>query len=1181
MGSLLNIVNRSLLLAFILASISNAQTFTIPGIDGIEFDSTGGDYSVTITDAFTIFGISASPTSITLSYQEDADTFTMQGGASVTIDGFEVTGNIDLVLMSGTIDALNIDVEESMEFKSLSFNNTNESGSFGFSWASEDSTFQLKGSATTTIDGNELSVSFGELGDPDSNPGLILQNGVITQLQVSVSADFDLKAISIAPEDLTFKYEADTDLFEMFGSATTTIDENEVSISIGDDENPGIVLDNGTLTNINFGVTADFDMKGITISPDALTFQYDEANTQYEMFGSVSVKFDGEEIDANMGDEDNPGLVFKNNVVTHVNFGLTAEFGVKGLSVSPTDLTFQYDADSDHFEMFGSISFKIGSDEVEAIMGDVDDPGLIYQNNNIQQVNIGISTDFEVNGLKIKTNDLGAEWHSNNDYNIYGDADLSINSENIDADFGTFSDPGIVIRNGNLHSFEVDLNSDIKLGNLEVETKDLDVKYQNSKFEVTGEMAITEVFSLDVTLGEGDQAGLEIDVSGSEPRFKVEALEIDIEHANLGAIDLKKFDLKFNSSGIEESAVKVVFPQGWEIDADLKFTGDPAKLNSIEIDYRADNLDDAIEMFEGVQIAFLGASVDNLTKPSELKVTGTIETIYGGGFTLDGKSATLLEMRDEVTIEPDYFEVKGDVNVGAYRTGEDHWRSLIGSGDITLQIGTMELWEPYPKSTCDFLDDEFNEKLKCKLKPWTGIRAHATVTIPSDPLVKADATVTLDKHQHFDALLYLEFIVPHWVPIIGGKHYGSVDGAIRYKRNDLKHSFGAGWVKIKTLWHDYHVGAKYAFSSRKVSSIGSGSIKSIELEIKNDQRKLITNTVAPESIIHTFEIGNPNPNTILIEIDWIDQVDSTLISVLGPEGLYELTKVVVVAQNDTASTPTLSYEENMNIVVGDSVATFLFTTPSAFTNDSTIKKASLIDGRYQLVVSYLNDFVEIDTLVIHPMWQLPNINLNATQVDHIHVDLEMEYWSSLPDSTLLSLYVSSSNDTAGVKLIDHVPATHFDENGFGTQSLSWSPNFIQAKDTLYFFGAIDDGVNVPIKTAIGAPYIFEPDITGSIQFPNESDSLKSGLRVFIDEDVDGSFDTESTGGLELFGITDEDGQFAISGLSNSNTYELRIVLPEGYRIVGEADRFGSEIFIFNGDPQTFVLEIEAYIEETE
>lgn len=1178
MGSLLNIVNRSLLLAFILASISNAQTFTIPGIDGIEFDSTGGDYSVTITDAFTIFGISASPTSITLSYQEDADTFTMQGGASVTIDGFEVTGNIDLVLMSGTIDALNIDVEESMEFKSLSFNNTNESGSFGFSWASEDSTFQLKGSATTTIDGNELSVSFGELGDPDSNPGLILQNGVITQLQVSVSADFDLKAISIAPEDLTFKYEADTDLFEMFGSATTTIDENEVSISIGDDENPGIVLDNGTLTNINFGVTADFDMKGITISPDALTFQYDEANTQYEMFGSVSVKFDGEEIDANMGDEENPGLVFKNNVVTHVNFGLTAEFGVKGLSVSPTDLTFQYDADGDHFEMFGSISFKIGSDEVEAIMGDVDDPGLIYKNNSIQQVNIGITTDFEVSGLKIKTNDLGAEWHSNNDYNIYGDADLSINSENIDADFGTFSDPGIVIRNGNLHSFEVDLNSDIKLGNLEVETKDLDVKYQNSKFEVTGEMAITEVFSLDVTLGEGDQAGLEIDVSGSEPRFKVEALEIDIEHANLGAIDLKKFDLKFNSSGIEESAVKVVFPQGWEIDADLKFTGNPAKLNSIEIDYRADNLAEAIEMFEGVQIAFLGASVDNLTKPSELKVTGTIETIYGGGFTLDGKSATLLEMRDEVTIEPDYFEVKGDVNVGAYRTGEDHWRSLIGSGDITLQIGTIENYHPFPKSFCEMLpaDDNF-----CYTTDWSGVKAHASVKIPGDPLIEADATVALDNHKNFDALLDVEFIVPHWVPIIGGKHYGSVDGAIRYKHRDLNHSYGAGWVRIKTFWHTYHTGAKYEFGSRKVKSIGSGTISSIQKEINSDLNKSIVSSDAPKSIVHTFEVDETNPDLVLIEVDWVDEVDSTLITVTGPEGLYELTKVVVVAQNDTATTPTLSYEENMDVVVGDSVATFLLTTPSAFTEDSTIKKPSLIDGRYQLIISYFDELTDIDTVVVHPMWQAPEAELSVSRNDGNGFELELDYWSSLPDSTILSLYVTSSEDFTDERLLDHVYASNFDENGYGTEMLDLNPDFILANDTLYFFGVIEDGFNPPFRTEISPPFIYQPDISGILEFPAEADSLKSGLRVFIDEDVDGSFDTESTGGLELFGITDEDGQFAISGLSNSNTYELRIVLPEGYRIVGEADRFGSEIFTFEGDPQTFALEIEAYIEETE
>jgi len=147
-----------------------------------------------------------------------------------------------------------------------------------------------------------------------------------------------------------------------------------------------------------------------------------------------------------------------------------------------------------------------------------------------------------------------------------------------------------------------------------------------------------------VTLGDGNQGGLFIDVSGSEPKFKLEDFTIDIEHANLGAIDLKQIKLIFENDLIAESDVKVVFPEGWEVDATLKFkeVHGKAELNEIDIAYNANNISSAIEIFEGVQLIHLEGDVTNLTKPSDLQVSASIGTIYGGGFSLAGRSATFL-----------------------------------------------------------------------------------------------------------------------------------------------------------------------------------------------------------------------------------------------------------------------------------------------------------------------------------------------------------------------------------------------------------------------------------------------------------------------------------------------------------------------------------------------------------
>ncbi|MEO1021900.1 MAG: hypothetical protein AAFW89_05100 [Bacteroidota bacterium] len=1147
--------NRHTARAFILALaislsplIAFSQNISIPGITGVDFDTTGGSYTIAFTQDFTVHGISITASGLSLSYNADNETLSLYGSASASFDGESVdlgfgdSDNPGLVITNGALTEVILAVSSNFSMRSLSL----APDGLGFSWTG-GSSFGMFGGVTATVGGDDITAAMGEL----SEPGILIENGNIVRIRMSVTTDFEIKSLNISPEELTFEYSETDNRYQIYGNVSTSFDNETIDGALGDDENPGFLIQNGNLIRFNIGVTADFSVKGLTISPDGMTFEYDSGSDHFEMFGSVLVKFDGEEIDATFGDADDPGLVIVNGTITHVNFGLTADFEIKSLAVIPDNLTFEYDSGNNHYEMYGNLTFKIGDDELEAIMGDADNPGLIYKNNSIQQINIGITSDFSVSGLKVKTTDLGAEWLSGSDYHIYGDADLSIANETVDVDFGTFSEPGIVVKNGNLHAFEVDVNSDLKLGNLEVETKDLDIKYQSSKFEVTGEMEITEVFSLSVTLGEGSQGGLEIDVSGGEPRFKVEALEIDIEHANLGAIDLKKFDLKFNSSGIEESDVKVVFPQGWEVDAILKFTGNPARLNSIEIDYIATNLAEAITIFEGVQLALLSASVDNLTRPSDLKVSGAIETIYGGGFSLAGHSATFLQMRDEVTITPRSFDLKGDVNVGAYRTGSDSWHALLGSGDIDL----FAYFGHY-------------------------VRARADVKIPGSPLIEADATVYLDNHGHFDALLDVEFIVPHWVPFIGGKHYGSVDGAVRYNKSSLNSSYGAAWVSYKIFWHRHYTGARYSFGDRKVKVIGKGTINGIKSTINREIGKAVSgaNVTPVISTVHTFTISDPPPNAMLIDIDWVEPVDSALVTVIGPEGIYELTKAIIVEENDTTTTPTFGYEENMTSIAGDTTTAFIFTTPAAFSEEEIIH-ARMIPGRYQMAVSFQGDSTSMDTVQFLPMWQEPEVSIEVNQNENNQFELSADYWSSLPDSTYIAFYVGGVGDSNEVKILEHVLISDPDEEGFGTEELAFTADFVDRLDTLHFYSVIDDGVNPPVVSDTSTSYVYEPDVSGSLTFPAGADSLAEGLRVFIDQDKDGSFDVESTGGLELFALTNELGYFAITGLLPDETYELRIVLPPGYRLTGGTDRFTAQVFVFDGTPVEFDLTIEAYTEE--
>jgi hypothetical protein len=315
---------------------------------------------------------------------------------------------------------------------------------------------------------------------------------------------------------------------------------------------------------------------------------------------------------------------------------------------------------------------------------------------------------------------------------------------------------------------------------------------------------------------------------------------------------------------------------------------------------------------------------------------------------------------------------------------------------------------------------------------------------------------------------------------------------------------------------------------------------------------------------------------MLIDIDWEEEVDSALVTVLGPEGNYELTKAVITSQNAIDETPTLTYEENVTTIANDTITTFLFTTPSAFNEDEVVQP-KLPTGNYQLVISFPNEETPIDSLQIKPKWQIPESNLIVNQTSHDSFDLEVDYWTSLPDSTYISFYVNNVNSYEGGRLINHVRATHYDQFGNGTEALTYIPSYFEGNTRdVYFYAVIEDSVNPPFQSVISSGYTFEFDLVGSLAVDDPANELEAeGLRVFLDIDNDGSFDTDSTGDLEPFNIVDENGTFSFPDVA-AGTYSLRVVLPSGYRLVGGSNNFSAQTIVYDGTPQQLTLQIETY-----
>ncbi|MCE7993066.1 MAG: hypothetical protein HEP71_13850 [Roseivirga sp.] len=1163
----------------------DSETMTIglgdADVPGIEISGgTVEKVNLSVSADFNIKDLSFSPDGLTFQWDGTNDNFEMYGGADVSFDSEMMTiglGDADapgIEISGGTVEKVNLSVSADFNIKDLSFS----PDGLTFQWDKSTDFFEIYGAATVSFDSETLKVSLGD----ENDPGIELMSGVVEHINMGITASFDMKGMGFTADGLTFEWDKAADHFEIYGSASTTFDGESIAVLMGNANDPGIVINSNVVQHINMGITADFKLKTMEFEATGLTYHWDKSANQFEIYGSTAAKFDGEEIDISLGTDSDPGIAVKNKVIQRINMGLTGDFNMKAFAFKPTNLTFQYDKGQNHFEMYGSAKFTIEGHDATISMGSNSNPGMVFQNGNLKHINLSITEDFELKGLTVKTSDVGVVWDSSNDYfNFHGDIKLSLGGEDIEADMGTSSHPGMQFRNGNLHSFDVTVNSDFKLGNLEVTTKNVNVKYSSSKFEVSGTIEIDEVWSVEVQLGNNGSGGLEIITSGHD-KIKVDDFTIDIQHVDLGAIDFKEVKISFRNDAIHEAKLDVSIPPGYEVTADMTFAGSPARLNSIDIAFDATNFDSAIPIGDtGIELVHIEGGMFNLANPSTrveetLRVggfrlheyftgvyfKGSIAFTFGGPVSLAGHEAALIYQEDDVTISGSGVFLEASLLIGAYRHSHNNWRSILGDGSIGMNL----IWG-------------------------RSYSVNAHMKIPSDPLVEFNANAKLSASGNFDALIDVKLKVPHSVPIVGGKTLGSVDGGIRYNPHHLSSSYGAGWASY-WFFGRHHFGARYKFSNRHVDVIGSGTVSSIEREIRNElgSRANLDNSLrgvanmasgidgtegVEETVwvkdVRSFEIP-PDKSSIFVELDMGKQVDEAYVSVIGPDGFYDIYEIekTEIAEDEP---PLMELTDRITKFEADSAANLFIINHEPEDDSLQHQFSTLTPGQYDLLISYREsnnvDSVGVRVNYFHPV-SFGEISAEK-RADGL-IDIDMEYWAHFPDSTQLSVFW---NDTAAYTG-EHIGTLDYgipDESGFAETSLTFNPKTVINGDSLYFYFVLQDSTNAPVYSNFTSFIEHESAVSGAINITNaDEDTPFTGMMVFIDENGDGFYDTEGTGGaFEPSSITDQEGKFHFNNLVVGQTYTIDVVVPYGFSLAdGEA---GVRTFTYTGVPQTITFNL--------
>ena len=459
-----------------------------------------------ITANFNLFGIAIQPSGLTLAYDAKNSQYGIYGGLAFSSSGNAINAALGtqaapgLLIQNGAITSVNMGVTGKFNLFGLAIQPTN----LTVTYDAKASQYAIFGSLTVSTSNQTITASLGTA----QQPGLVIKSGAVQSVNLGLTADLNLYGVTIAAKGLTFTYDAKNSQYEIFGSTSATFGTNTVNVSLGDSKTPGLVIKSGSLTNLNMGVTANFTLFGVTIKPTNLTFSYDAAHSQYEIYGSLAVLASSQSITADLGTATTPGLVIQNGVVQNVNFGVTANISLFGVTIQPTGLTFVYDAKKSQYAMYGSLTVIASGQSITANLGTAAQPGLLIQNGTITGVNMGVTANLSLFGVTIQPNNLTFVYDSKaSQYEIYGGLTVMASGQSIAATLGTAAQPGLVIQNGTITGVNMSVTANLNLFGLTLAPTNLTFVYDaaNSQYEIYGALTVS-VSGQTVTANLGTQA---------------------------------------------------------------------------------------------------------------------------------------------------------------------------------------------------------------------------------------------------------------------------------------------------------------------------------------------------------------------------------------------------------------------------------------------------------------------------------------------------------------------------------------------------------------------------------------------------------------------------------------------------------------------------------------------------
>jgi hypothetical protein len=253
------------------------------------------------------------------------------------------------------------------------------------------------------LTGLSIGVSGSNFVYTDSDKGTTL-----TGVDASFSSNFTSGGVTFTGT-LGAGYTLATNTFTIFGGASfKTIDGgmNQVAATLGSSGDAGLIIGNGTIDRFSLGFTGEFDIWGLTIEPDDLTFSYDTGEDQFEMWGKLTVKTSGTTLTASMGSESNPGLMANDGGIQQINMGLSGSFSLFSLGIqvpAGNPVTLVYHSTDSQYLISGTVIVPAVYN-AKVSLGTFDQPGLVITNGSFSVNNFKLAlSDIQLGAFTLKT----------------------------------------------------------------------------------------------------------------------------------------------------------------------------------------------------------------------------------------------------------------------------------------------------------------------------------------------------------------------------------------------------------------------------------------------------------------------------------------------------------------------------------------------------------------------------------------------------------------------------------------------------------------------------------------------------------------------------------------------------------------------------------------------------------